>query len=822
MHSKETIDNLTLEEKASLCSGHDMWHTKAIERVGIPSIALSDGPHGLRKQAAEGDFLGIGMSLLSTCFPPACTTANSWNPDLLRHIGAALGEECLQEQVSVLLGPGLNIKRNPLCGRNFEYFSEDPLLAGELAAAFIEGLQAQGIGASIKHFAANNQETRRMTINALVDERALREIYLPGFEKAIKQMHPWTVMCAYNQLNGAYCSENIPLLTGLLRDEWGFEGVLLTDWGACNDRVRGLLAGQDLEMPGGLDDNKQRLIEAVRTGTLDEAVLDRTVARLLALIGRAQENKRPDYRYDVNEHHLLAYQAATQSAVLLKNEDDLLPLHTSGKLAVIGSLAKKIRYQGNGSSLINPTRLEHPWDILTERGIPMLYAEGYSLQTDTVNEKLIAAACQIAREAEIAVVFLGLTDLAESEGFDRDHMHLPDNQNVLIERLTSVQKNIVVVLFGGAPVEIPWINKVQSILHMYLPGQAGGSAVVDLLFGNANPCGKLAETYPLHYADTASARYFPGSSHTVEYRESIYVGYRYFDTVHQAVLFPFGHGLSYTQFTYEQMTLSTHTFTDRDTLQVNVTVTNTGPCAGEEIVQLYVHDVVSSVFKAEKELKAFQKVALLPGEQRTIMLTLSKRDFAYYDLAPADWVVESGEYTILVGASSRDIRFQETVTVQSTYQGKISPTPEALADYMHLEANRGKITDEAFNTLVYGKAYPAILNESKRLYTVNSTLDDLKRTLIGKIMYSVLISMAMKFTVDADPERQRLARNMIRRVMPEIPLRGLVASSGGVLTHGMMEGLALMANGQIFKGCRILFRSLPPKKQPIHAKPEQQ
>ena len=812
MNIKETINNLTLEEKASLCSGHDTWHTQAIERVGIPSIALSDGPHGLRKQVTEGDPLGIGMSSPATCFPPACTTASSWNPDLLRKIGVALGEECLQEQVSVLLGPGLNIKRNPLCGRNFEYFSEDPLLAGELASAFIEGLQTLGVGASIKHFAANNQETRRLTIDALVDERALREIYLPGFEKAIAQTHPWTVMCAYNQLNGAYCSENPQLLTEILRNEWGFEGVLVTDWGACNDRVRGLIAGQDLDMPGGLDDNQKRIVEAVRVGTLDEVVLDRAVERLLTLVARAQENKRPDYRYDRNEHHLLARQAATQSAVLLKNADELLPLNPTEKIAVIGSLAKNLRYQGNGSSLINPTRLEHPWDVLVERGIPLLYADGYSLQSESIDEKLITAACQTAEEAAIAVVFLGLTDLTESEGFDREHMRLPGNQDVLVERLAAVQKNLIVVLFGGAPVEMPWIDKVKSVLHMYLPGQAGGGAVADLLLGNANPCGKLAETYPLHYKDTASASYFPGGSHTVEYRESIFVGYRYFDTAHQEVLFPFGHGLSYTHFTYERMTLSTHTFTDRDTIQVDVTVTNTGTRAGEEIVQLYIHDTVSSVFKAEKELKAFQKVVLLSGEQRTIVLTLSKRGFAYYDLAAADWVVESGTYDILVGASSRDIRLQESVTIQSTYQGTISPTPEALADYLHLETNRGKITDAAFAEL-YGRTYPTSQRPDGRPYTVNSTLDDLKGTLVGAILYRVLIRMAVNMTVDVDPERQRLARNMIRRAMPEIPLRSLAASSGGVLTHGMVEGLAMMANGQMLKGSRKLLRSLPPRKQ---------
>lgn len=808
MDIDKIIDALTVEEKASLCSGQNAWSTRAIERLGIASITLSDGPHGLRKQPGDGDFLGINVSLPATCFPSACTTASSWNRDLLRQIGVALGEECLQEQVSILLGPGVNIKRNPLGGRNFEYFSEDPLLTGELACAFIEGLQSQGVGASIKHFAANNQETQRMTINTLVDERTLREIYLPAFSKAVKQTRPWTVMAAYNQLNGVYCSENAMLLSTILREEWGFEGVVVTDWGACNDRVAGLKAGQDLEMPGGGRDNHQYIVEAIQRGKLPEAVLNQTVRRLLELTVPAQNNQHANGE----AHHQLARQAATQSAVLLKNEGNILPLAPIAKLAVIGNLAQKMRYQGSGSSLVNPLRLEHPLDVLVERGIKVTYAPGYPRLSADVDEGLLAEARQVAQGAETVVVFLGLTDLAESEGFDRTHMRLPDNQQALIERLATVHNNLIVVLFGGSPIEMPWISKVKAVLNMYLPGQAGGSAVVDLLFGEANPGGKLAETYPLRYEDTASARYFPGSRKCVEYREGLFVGYRYFDTAQQEVLFPFGHGLSYTTFAYKDLALSTRELSEDGTLQVSVTVTNTGACAGEEIVQLYVHDVVSSVLKAEKELKGFHKVLLQPGESHTLVFSLSKRDFAYYDVASADWVVESGAFDILVGASSRDIRLRETVLFQSSFQEKHAIS-EALAEYTHLASNKGAISEQAFAAL-YGSSYEWMKRASigQRRYTVNSTLNDLQATFIGKLLHKVMMGASLKMVVDDDPERLLVSRKMIEQTVSNTPLRGLAFSSGGALTLGMMEGFAMLANGQVFQGSRQVLRSLPRRK----------
>lgn len=810
MDSEQIIAQMTLEEKASLCSGRNMQSTKAIERLGIASITMCDGPHGLRKQPTTGDFLGVNVSLPATCFPAACTTASSWDRDLLRQIGTALGEECVQEQVSILLGPGVNIKRNPLCGRNFEYFSEDPLLTGELASAYIGGLQSKGVGASIKHFAVNNQETQRMTINVLVDERALREIYLPAFEKAVKQAQPWTIMAAYNQVNGAYCSENAGLLKTILREEWGFEGVVVTDWGACNDRVAGLKAGQDLEMPGGGLDNDRSIVEAVRQGQIPAAVLDQTAARLLELTLRAQANRQVDYRYEAEAHHQLARQAAAQSAILLKNEGNILPLASNTKLAVIGDLAQTMRYQGSGSSMIHPTHLEHPLEVLRARAREVAYAPGYQRLHETSDEQMLAEACQIAQEAEAVVVFLGLTELAESEGFDRPHMRLPKNQDALMERLAAVRDDLIVVLFGGSPVEMPWIDQVKAVLNMYLPGQAGGSAVADLLLGEVNPSGKLAETYPLRYEDTASARFFPGSRHSVEYRESIFVGYRYFDTAQQNVLFPFGHGLSYTSFAYQDLTLSTSEMSEDEILKVSVNITNTGQRAGAEIVQLYVRDVVSSVFKAEKELKGFHKVFLQPGESRTLDFSLSKRDFAHYDATKQAWIVESGTFEILVGASSRDLRLRESVILHSNIQAQPAQS-DVLAEYSDLARNQGNISARAFAEL-YGSIYEQMTGAPTRPYTLNATFNDIQGTLIGKLLRKTIVGAALKSVADDTPERQLVARKMIEETIIHMPLRGLATSSGGRLTLGMVKGFVMLANGQWFRGVRQVLRSLPRKK----------
>ncbi len=801
---KEILGKLTLEEKAGLCSGKDYWLLKSVERFGIPNIMVADGPHGLRKQPDSAENVGVNVSKPSTCFPTACATASSWDRNLLHSIGQAIADECLKEKVSVILGPGANIKRSPLCGRNFEYFSEDPYLSGEISAAFIEGVQSKGVGTSLKHFAANNQEDYRMTINAVIDERALREIYLSGFETAVKKAKPWTIMCSYNKLNGALNSENKWLLTDVLRDEWGYEGLVMSDWGSVNERVEGVKAGLDLEMPGGVAHNDKKIVEAVKNGTLDMKDLDKAVLRVLELIKKASEKIKENYDFDIKKNHELARKAAAQSAVLLKNNDNLLPLNKSSKIAVIGEMAKRPRYQGSGSSLINPSKLDNAYDSMKAQGIEFQYAQGYSYMSDTTDEKLINEACDKAKDAEIVIVFAGLTPLYESEGYDREHARLPENQNVLIDRLLNVNPKLAVVLAGGSPVEMPWADRVSSILNMYLSGQAGGSAVVDLLFGDVNPSGKLAETYPVKYLDMASSKYFPEGPRTVEYRESIYVGYRYFDTAKKPVLFPFGHGLSYTAFEYSDLSVSSENITDKDTLTVSFKVKNTGKTAGSEVTQLYVHDVQSTVFKAEKELKGFEKVFLQPGEEQKVELTLDKRSFAYYSVKNKDWCVESGEYEILVGSSSRDIRLTKVIYIASDYK-EINYPADKLKGY-YIKDGQLDTSDEAF-TALYGSELPTKIRPAKELYTWSSTINDMRGTLIGKIIYKKGME-EMKRQVPGDDENAILAQNMNIRMLPQAPLRNIVSMNGNIFSAEMADALLLILNGKRIRGWFKMFKSM--------------
>ncbi len=801
---KEILGKLTLEEKAGLCSGKDYWLLKSVERFGMPNIMVADGPHGLRKQPDSAENVGVNVSKPSTCFPTACATASSWDRNLLHSIGQAIADECLKEKVSVILGPGANIKRSPLCGRNFEYFSEDPYLSGEISAAFIEGVQSKGVGTSLKHFAANNQEDYRMTINAVIDERALREIYLSGFETAVKKAKPWTIMCSYNKLNGALNSENKWLLTDVLRDEWGYEGLVMSDWGSVNERVEGVKAGLDLEMPGGVAHNDKKIVEAVKNGTLDMKDLDKTVLRVLELIKKASEKIKENYDFDIKKNHELARKAAAQSAVLLKNNDNLLPLNKSSKIAVIGEMAKRPRYQGSGSSLINPSKLDNAYDSMKAQGIEFQYAQGYSYMSDTTDEKLINEACDKAKDAEIVIVFAGLTPLYESEGYDREHARLPENQNVLIDRLLNVNPKLAVVLAGGSPVEMPWADRVSSILNMYLSGQAGGSAVVDLLFGDVNPSGKLAETYPVKYLDMASSKYFPEGPRTVEYRESIYVGYRYFDTAKKPVLFPFGHGLSYTAFEYSDLSVSSENITDKDTLTVSFKVKNTGKTAGSEVAQLYVHDVQSTVFKAEKELKGFEKVFLQPDEEQKVELTLDKRSFAYYSVKNKDWCVESGEYEILVGSSSRDIRLTKVIYIASDYK-EIDYPADKLKGY-YIKDGQLDASDEAF-TALYGSELPTKTRPAKELYTWSSTINDMRGTLIGKIIYKKGME-EMKRQVPGDDENAILAQNMNIRMLPQAPLRNIVSMNGNIFSAEMADALLLILNGKRIRGWFKMFKSM--------------
>ncbi len=803
MDIQNLIAQMTLEEKASLCSGRDFWHLKGIERLGIPSIMVTDGPHGLRKQVTDSDHVGLNESVPATCFPTASALAATWNRELVYQVGVALGEECRQEKVGVILGPGANIKRSPLCGRNFEYFSEDPYLSGEMAASHINGVQSQGIGTSLKHYAVNNQEYRRMTIDAQVDMRALREIYLAGYEIAVKKAQPWTVMCAYNRVNGTYCCEHPFLLTEMLKEEWGHTGLVVTDWGAMNQRVEALIAGTELEMPGVSNGNDELIVQAVREGRLDESVLDRAVERILALIFKAHKTLAQDYRYDPQAHHALARRVAAEGAVLLKNEGALLPLQPSTRVALIGRFAQAPRYQGAGSSLINPSRLDNLFDEMVKLvgAGQVTYAPGYTAKGEDVDQALIREAVETAQSAEVAVICAGLTDLYEVEGLDRRHMRLPDGHNALIDAVAAAHKRVVVVLSNGAPVEMPWVDRVAAVLEGYLGGQAGAGAIADILYGRVNPSGKLAETFPLRLEDTPSYPYFPGGPKTVEYRESIYVGYRYYDTAKKDVLYPFGHGLSYTTFEYSDLRLDRNRITDRDTLTVRVKIKNSGRVAGQEVVQLYVRDVESTVFRPDKELKGFAKIALQPGETQEVTFELDQRAFAYYNTAMNAWHVESGAFEILVGASSRDIRLSATVEVESTQPPAPPVDRMRLAAYYRLT---GEPIDQAAFEALLGRPLPVNAVVRGEAHTLNTPMADLRGSPVGRWLIARMDKqMRAMFKGQEDTPTTLLMQSIIR----EMPLRGMLMFSGGTMSRETLEALLLLINNRFFKGLAALIKA---------------
>lgn len=661
------IAGLTLEEKASLTSGADFWTTKAVDRVGIPAIMMTDGPHGLRKQQAATDHLGLAASVPATCFPPAVGLGSAFDPELAERVGAALGLESAIENVAVLLGPGINIKRSPLCGRNFEYLSEDPIVSGVLGAALVRGIQSHGVGASLKHFAVNNQESDRLRVSADVDTRPLREIYLRGFERVVEDAQPWTVMCSYNKINGVYASEDPWLLTSVLRDEWDFEGLVVSDWGAVSDRVAGLPAGLDLEMPASGGRTDAQLVDAVNDGSLAESALDVAAGRVLDLVRKSEARPAADGPLDVDAHHAFAREVAGRSIVLLKNDGDVLPLSRTASVAVIGAFAEQPRYQGAGSSLINPTRLDKALDeirALAEGNVT--YAPGFALVGDGAEETKDAVtlrdeAVAVASAADVAVVFLGLPVTAESEGFDRDHIDLPDEQLALLDAVLAANANTVVVLSNGGVVALPFADRVPAIVEGWLLGQAGGGATADVLYGIVNPSGKLTETIPLRLEDNPSFGNFPGEFGHVRYGEGILVGYRWYDAKKLQVAYPFGHGLSYTTFSYGDAAATVNA--DGDVV-VTVDVTNTGAVAGREIVQVYTSLPGSIVERAPRELKAFASVALEPGEARPVELFIRREDLAYWDIRVDGWVVEGGEYTVEVAASSRDIRSAASVHVE--------------------------------------------------------------------------------------------------------------------------------------------------------------
>lgn len=691
-NAKEIISKMALEEKADLCSGIDMWHTKAIEQLGIPSITMTDGPHGLRKQKGD-DWLA---AVPATCFPSGAGLACSWDRELVQKVGQAIAEECQEEDISILLGPALNIKRSPLCGRNFEYYSEDPYLTGEMAAGFITGVQKEGVGACPKHFAVNNQEHQRFTVNSVLDDRTLREIYLTGFEMAVKQAKPWALMAAYNRINGTFCTENKYLLTDILRDEWGHDGIVMSDWGAVNDREKALAAGLDLEMPSSGGYGSKRIIDAVKNGELEESVLDKVAERMLTIIFKAAENHKIDYACDKQSHHALAAEAASQCFVLLKNKGNLLPLKGQTSIAVIGGFAKAPRYQGGGSSHIHPTQVESPLEAIKSVAgdlAQVYYSDGYlvdhsssfdlnrfSSVSDKADDQLIADAKTIAQKADVAVIFAGLPENYESEGYDRKHMQIPEGHQKLIEAVASVQKNTVVVLNNGAAIEMPWIDKVSAVIEAYLGGQAFGKAIADVLFGKINPSGKLAETFPKQLEDTPTYMSCPGDVSDVEYREGIFVGYRYYEAKKIEPLFPFGFGLSYTTFAYDDLSVDKKTIKDDEIIEVKINVKNTGNLAGKEIVQLYVSDLKSSVLRPNKELKGFEKVTLAPGESKQVLFKLDKRAFSYYDIKSHAWITEAGEFDLLIGSSSADIRLRSSVHVEPVYPPKVIVTKNSTLE----------------------------------------------------------------------------------------------------------------------------------------------
>ena len=670
MTVEKIVELMSLQEKAAYLTGKDFWKTKEIENGDIPSFMMCDGPNGLRKQVGEADHLGINDSIKTVCYPTSSAQAASFDVKLAERIGKSLGEECQREQVSMLLGPGLNMKRSPLCGRNFEYYSEDPYLAGSLAAAYVKGLQSKHISACPKHFAANNQEANRMSGNSVVDERTLHEIYLRAFEQVVKEAKPHSIMCAYNQVNGTFMSEHKELLTDVLRNNWGFDGFVVTDWGAGKDAVKGVQAGLDLVMPGGSDNVKNAIISAVEAGLLDENLVDTAVKNILntMLWSKAGQPKTIEVSSDETRQadYQFAKEVAENSAVLLKNENHLLPLIDTDEIAFIGTFAKKPRYQGSGSSHINSMRTSNAVDAAKDKSV--IYAQGYDLKDASKDEELLREAVETAKKVKIAVIFAGLPDAYESEGFDRKTLDMPPNQIKLIEEICKIQENVVVVLHNGSAIMMPWLSKVKAVLEMHLAGDAGGEATVALLYGEANPSGKLAETFPAKLSYTPSYMNFPGVDGCPEYKEGIFIGYRYYDKKELDVLFPFGHGLSYTTFEYSNMKVNKEAITDLDTVEVSVTVRNTGNVFGKEVVQIYVADMESSVPRPEKELKAFEKVALDVGETKVVTFTLDKNAFAYYEVKIHDFFVESGSFTIMAGSSSRDIRETVTIEVEGTIE----------------------------------------------------------------------------------------------------------------------------------------------------------
>ena len=784
MKHPDILKQLTLEQKVALLSGRDVWTTYAFPQAGVPSMVMSDGPHGLRRQLGRGDHLGQRPSQPATCFPTAACLAGSWDPELLEEVGRALGQEAAAQGVHMLLGPGMNLKRSPLGGRNFEYFSEDPYLSGKLAAALVRGVQSQGTAACVKHFAANSQELLRMTSDSVVDERTFRELYLTGFEIAVKEGRPLGVMSSYNRVNGAYANENPHLLTEILREEWGFPGIVVTDWGACSSQVDGLKAGSNLEMPGTQGDSDLEVLEALRQGALSMDVIDQRVDELLDVVLTVNKAARTAPKhFDEAAHHILARRAAAESAVLLKNEGGLLPLAPGTRVAVLGDLALEPRYQGAGSSLVRPTRLDRPLDCLKESGLSILgHARAYR-RDGTASEHLLREAAELARQAEAVILYLGIPECFESEGLDREHLALPDNQVQALEAISQVNSNVVVVLAGGGVLELPWLGHCRALLHGYLGGQAGAGAAADLLTGKVDPSGRLAETFPLSLSDAPNARYFPGRERTAEYREGLFVGYRYYETVGKQVRFPFGFGLSYTTFAYSDLEV-------RES-GVSFTLTNTGARPGAEVAQVYISGPRETVFRPARELKGFQKVLLQPGEARRVTIPLDEYAFRWFNPGANRWEVEGGTYRIQVGPNAGELPLSAPLEVAGTKPGAVYDR-EALACYFSGQVE--DVPDEAFAALL-GRPIPEARWDRSAPLTLLDSFYQLSyaRGRTARFADLLLARMARRKARRGEPDPVSLfIRNM--------PFRGLVKLSNGLADTKFALGVLDMANGHGFRG----------------------
>lgn len=781
MKHKEIIDKMKLEEKAALLSGKGEWQTWDFERLGIPSMYCSDGPHGIRKQAGAGDHLGLNPSLPATCFPTAATVANSWNPELGEEVGKALGEEASVQGVHVVLGPGLNIKRSPLCGRNFEYFSEDPYLAGKMAAGYVRGIQSQGVYACPKHFAVNSQELRRMAMNAVVDERTLREIYLTGFEIAVKEGGAKAIMTSYNQVNGTYANENTHLLRDILRNDWGYDGIVITDWGGSNDHIKGVEAGSDLEMPTPGLDSARQIVEAVKDGRLEESAVDECVDRLLEAVLTLTKDREIPNEFDKKAHHALARKAASESAVLLKNEENILPLKPGTRVALIGDFAFEPRYQGAGSSMVNATELDKMAEMI--KGYDLVLAgtsKGY-VRTGEEDTVLAKEAVDLAQSSDVVLYCFGLDELSESEGIDRTHMRIPQNQISLLEAMARVNKNIVGVLSAGAAVEMPWHYCLKGLLHGYLYGQAGAGAMLDILTGKINPSGRLNETYPLRYEDTPAFRYFPSEERNSEYREGLYVGYRYYDTSKVRVMYPFGFGLSYTTFEYSDIKV--------EETGVTFTVTNTGKMDGAETAQLYVGMKDAKVYRPEKELKGFAKIFLKAGESRKVRIDFDDKTFRYWNVRTNRWEVEGGTYRILVGASCADIRLETEADVEGTTEEFPYYTNRMPSYYSGLIQ---QVDDREFEELL-GTPIPS--GKWTGDLTVNDAICQMyyAKSAVARFAYKKLTQMKKKSEDAGKPDLNIL-------FIYNMPFRAIAKMTGGMVSMEMVEGIVTMVNGHLFRG----------------------